>query len=163
MQRVEWVAGIMEGEGYFSINFRDNPNHNPRFQVGVVMTDEDVIRSLHRATGLGSVRGPHKQPGGNDKHKVRWTWGVQRREDVHTLLSAIYPYMHSRRREQIDRILGWLDFLRDDESPRGIRRVGDKFAYELRYKGEYFYKGGFKTARSADIERQRHRQLLATK
>lgn len=163
MQRVEWIAGLMEGEGYFSINNRPDPKHNPRFQVGVVMTDEDVIRSLHRTTGLGSVRGPHKQPGGNLKHKVRWTWGVQRREEVRILLTTIYPYMHSRRKEQIEKILNWLDFLENDESPRGVRRTGKKFAYELSYKGEHYYRGGFGTAREAHIEKEKHRRVLAAK
>lgn len=46
-EEVAWVAGLLEGEGYFSIS---SARHR-QARVVCSMTDEDVVRKLHVLAG----------------------------------------------------------------------------------------------------------------
>jgi hypothetical protein len=83
-----WLAGIIEGEGYFGTT----PRHGV---VRVVMTDEDVIGSLRAVSGIGQVnelsrRAPH--------HRTPYAWSVAREPNVLALTQAIAPLLGQRRR-----------------------------------------------------------------
>lgn len=69
------------------------------------MTDEDVIRKLHRFVGVGYV---HEDPGNqrqNPNYKMMWRWSVARREDVTMVLTRIRPHMGERRGGRVDELL----------------------------------------------------------
>lgn len=89
MNEVEcaWVAGLLEGEGSFVfVGRRDRSRTFP--QINCSMTDEDVIRKLHRFVGVGYV---HEDPGNqrqNPNYKMMWRWSVARREDVTMVLTS---------------------------------------------------------------------------
>jgi hypothetical protein len=90
-----WAAGIMEGEGYFSLE------RSPMVRVN--LTDEDVLRKLYDGLGVGNFSGPHPPTG--SQRKPRWTWYVARRRHLEALLRAIRPWMGMRRGKRIDDIL----------------------------------------------------------
>lgn len=105
MAEIAWVAGVLEGEGYFGLipKKTKSPEHYWEVRIQCNMTDEDVIRRLHELTGLGAVRGP--LPVQKDHHKPAFSWTVNRRSEVICLLNQIRPWMGQRRKARIDDIL----------------------------------------------------------
>lgn len=95
-RHIYWLAGIFEGEGWFS-SHKDGANI-VRGSLAVKMTDEDTIKRLKALTGIGSIHGPY-QPKGN--RKLTWTWRVAKRGDVFRLMLAMYPLLSERRKEQL--------------------------------------------------------------
>lgn len=94
-----WLAGILEGEGYFGIRSDDRKT----LQVKVEMTDEDIV--LRIAHFVGKLTGRH--------HDLSY---VSRRDKVHTndtcilalygkdakkVMKAVLPIMGTRRRKKI--------------------------------------------------------------
>lgn len=74
MQRMKrydlyWVAGVLEGEGCFTINKGPATKDGSRLlraRIHLNMVDEDIVRRVHRLLGVGSVGGPYGQDR-NDK------------------------------------------------------------------------------------------------
>lgn len=105
---IAWAAGIIEGEGTFSIG-KDRTK-----SVIVRMTDKDVVLRLRSIFG-GNFTGPHvylSAPG----RKPLYRWSVSRREEVVELLRAILPHMGERRTKRIKELLEF-----DEKFPRGYR------------------------------------------
>lgn len=102
-----WVAGLLEGEGSFNIS--KQTSHGRHYQYARVMcnmSDEDVIRKLHRVTGLGTLGGPYKAPGKKRQHwNPMWRWTVAAQKEVGVVLNAVYPLMGDRRQKQIRDVL----------------------------------------------------------
>lgn len=92
---IAWVAGIIEGEGYFS-----SVNNGTSVRVGVNMTDLDVIEKLQSITGIGTII--NKTIVSN--RKPAYIWRVSKYKDVSRLMLAIYPLMSSRRQMKIDQM-----------------------------------------------------------
>lgn len=110
-----WVAGLLEGEGTFYWAKPVPKKHAGFGSIVVRMTDEDVIRKLHRVTGVGTVSGPYvdKRP----NHRPTWNWQVSSYHETTELLQEILPLMGVRRAEKIRMILaGW------EQGPRRRRR-----------------------------------------
>lgn len=101
-----WVAGLLEGEGCFSIKQRS-------ISISCNMTDEDTIAQLHELTEHGRMRGPTTRP----NRKPIWGWDMSRRVDVVNLLVALRPYMGIRRTARIDEMLDW-----NEANPLGRQR-----------------------------------------
>lgn len=93
------MAGLLEGEGSFSIYDR----YPAYICIRCTMTDEDVLRRLHLATGVGSVCKPSQRP----NRKQTWYWNVSRRPDVVQLLNDLLPHMGLRRSAKIVQMLAW--------------------------------------------------------
>ena len=94
-----WAAGLFEGEGSIELTCRGG--FNPRLAVIVSMSDEDVVRRLHRSVGYGTVhtilpREPH--------HKVQWRW---RANNLHAgrFLGEIGHHLGERRRARANEAL----------------------------------------------------------
>lgn len=107
-----WVAGLLEGEGFFTIakpHYMDNGKLRGRGQVGIGcgMTDEDVILKLRAITGVGIIF-QDRRSGRNPKHKQLHTWRLSKRADVEYLLPRLRPLMGRRRGERIDEMLAYL-------------------------------------------------------
>lgn len=103
---VGWVAGLLEGEGCFSLGSRkhgDKTYHYPRVQC--IMTDPDVLNKLAQYVGVGNVSGP---TGYNDPkrshYKDRYHWAIYSQNAI-DLMIAIYPHMGVRRQEKIEEVL----------------------------------------------------------
>jgi hypothetical protein len=63
------------------------------------MTDEDVVRRLHRIIGIGTVIGPHIAGFCEDgrPYKAQWQWKIAAQEDVLNFCALLAPEMCERR------------------------------------------------------------------
>lgn len=103
-----WVAGIIEGEGWFV------RNKSTGLQICVAMTDYDTIERLKQITGIGRIN-ERKFTEVNKKNQLQWTVG--KRSDVVDLLNQILPLMSIRRSGQIQEVLD-IAKIRDEEVER---------------------------------------------
>lgn len=89
-----WVAGLLEGEGYFGTSAAGG-------QVYAViqcnMTDLDILQVLQTVTGGGRINGPYPT---NPLHKPSYAWKVSGTE-ARRLMRALMPMMGQRRQGQI--------------------------------------------------------------
>lgn len=98
-----WIAGLIEGEGYFGIRKRKGVEGTSYgFSITVAMTDEDVINKLHRLVPLGSVCKENRITKGG---KNVWRWHLSNSSAVRDFLITIFPLMSSRRQDRIRKIL----------------------------------------------------------
>jgi hypothetical protein len=104
-----WLAGIIEGEGYFGLMSRryDSKKNGTVIysypMCKVVSTDEDVVNTVKEVAGFGYiVKSKWKA---QEHHKDQWVWTVAARKDFSELIERIYPFMHSRRKAKIDEIV----------------------------------------------------------
>lgn len=103
---IAWAAGILEGEGCFSYHKKANRPNTYLCSIHCEMTDEDVLESLHNIFGVGKFYKINQRIG---NRKQSWRWVVYRQEDVFNILIKILPYMHSRRRQKIETLFGFLE------------------------------------------------------
>lgn len=101
--KLGWVAGILEGEGSFTLS--SSKGRSKRIRVSVEMTDIDVVEGLYEVTGIGRVyictqRKPEWKPSR--------VWAVSVRQDCFDLMQAVYPLMGKRRSAKIDECLAIL-------------------------------------------------------
>lgn len=94
-----WVAGLLEGEGCFSLSW--GSRSYPRFTVKCNMTDRDVVEHLHSLCG-GKLAGPYQRtsPAGKPA-KDQWVWTIGRKDSMKELLLDLLPYMCTRRSAKI--------------------------------------------------------------
>ena len=91
-----WLAGLLEGEGYFTLKRGKYPF------VQVVSTDKDVVDRVACLVGFGSTRGPYYKK--NPNTKGYYQWQIQGDLAVEVMLT-IYDLMMNRRKETILYIL----------------------------------------------------------
>lgn len=103
-----WAAGILEGEGCFSLNKRKSRPNTYTSAIHCEMTDEDVIKSLYETFKVGNYY-PIKKRSDGQIRKPSWRWTVYKQEDVFGVLMKISPYMHSRRKEKISDLIKHLE------------------------------------------------------
>lgn len=111
-----WVAGLLEGEGCFSIFTRSSATHNHKsLAIHCEMTDQDVIEKLHRLVGCGTVNKRQNTSGRKDRRerKPTWIWSVQNHEGIKKVCESIYPFMGKRRQQKIKEML---DYVRSKNS-----------------------------------------------
>lgn len=101
-EEVAWLAGLLEGEGYFSISWQYS---RPSFGISCKMTDKDVLEEARRIAG-GKLYGPRFNGPGK---KPFWVWQINHRASVRNLLVALRPTMGRRRAARIDLILTTMD------------------------------------------------------
>ena len=102
---IDWLAGLLEGEGYFVIKSFLKGDKTYRYaNVGVQMTDLDVLEKVHDFTGVGHVR-PVKNGEGHLGIKQVYQWYVSKHQDALDLMKTVRPLMGERRGERIDAIL----------------------------------------------------------
>lgn len=108
---VGWIAGIIEGEGWFVKNPKS-------LRVSVAMTDYDTIERIHRLTGIGQL---NERKFKKKKDQLRWDVGVY--GDIEALLNLILPLMSARRSGQIREVLVALEKKRIERERRAIEFV----------------------------------------
>lgn len=100
---MEWLAGIVEGEGCFTMTTAYG-RIQPRFCL--VMTDEDIVRRAYEVVGVGNVTFGERQ---GDNRKDVWRWIVCGYKAIALGLS-LYPYLGQRRRARIAEITkAWMN------------------------------------------------------
>lgn len=113
MDSVDWLAGLLEGEGSF-VEFADTNSDMWRCKVYLKMTDLDIIeRAQQAAGGVGTIckANPPSKPG---HWKDSWQWQVQSVPDAIYVMLGVLPFMGQRRSTKIEEILdhavreGWM-------------------------------------------------------
>lgn len=109
---LHWAAGLLEGEGCFSLFNRTHKSGNvsPQFAIHCEMTDKDVIERLHGVFQVGTicVRENNNRKDGV-KRKTSYIWSVQKQEHIRQVLSLILPIMGERRSSKIKQMLDLLN------------------------------------------------------
>jgi hypothetical protein len=103
IRNIEWIAGLLEGEGCFSLN-RSLPGNA---SIGLAMTDHDVVQRFAGYLGC-NVR--TEQPSNSALGKKRKTIYVTTVASTKAvgLMMTIYPLMGFRRKTKIREIvLAW--------------------------------------------------------
>lgn len=113
-QSLAWLAGLLEGEGYFGTIINRVAGRAYRYpRIGVNMTDADVIG---RVASLWGVSVYVMRPAGLSKKTAYRTIILGSRAAI--WMRQLYPFMGARRREQIDRALAEWEALPDANEPR---------------------------------------------
>lgn len=94
-----WAAGILEGEGCFSIHRRKDRSNTLNTAIHCEMTDEDIIRRLHAVFKVGTVNVRRNMSGRKDTRarKATWIWSAQKKSDVLEVILRVLPYLGERR------------------------------------------------------------------
>ncbi len=107
-----WLAGIIEGEGSFSLRERKGKmgiSYTPMIQL--TSTDLDTINKLKYLLPAGTTCNLKLREG----RKQNYKFALCVREAIYDLLPVIFPLMGSRRQERIREILAHPTFKRRDE------------------------------------------------
>jgi hypothetical protein len=83
---IGWLAGILEGEGTFL--------SGQGIGIHVTMTDLDIIERLQAVTGLGHI---YVLALKKEHYKQSWCWAVQRRAHIRHVITAVPPWLGTRR------------------------------------------------------------------
>jgi hypothetical protein len=94
-----WLAGLLEGEGYFQIT-KSRPNNPTQVLIRLSMTDKDVVE---KAAKLLNV--PINCKAQTTEKKTIYSISLSRRDDVEKVLLQILPHMGSRRSGRINECL----------------------------------------------------------
>lgn len=108
-----WVAGILDGEGYFGIHYSVHKNGREYWKivVSVEMTHEPTIDRLLSLTGLGfKMSRPER-----NNHRQTFIWKMAWRESVE-LLNYVYQYLFTKK-ESADTIIKF------SESTSNVTRI----------------------------------------
>jgi len=82
-----WLAGFIDGEGSFIVvNTRSRPPF--RFQLCQRYDNGDIVREIHRRTGLGRVC--IGKPRGTTRQQIKWS--IQKRDDLEALIALLDTY-----------------------------------------------------------------------
>lgn len=109
---IAWIAGLLEGEGCFSICTRKTSKHDHKsLAIHCEMTDEDTIEKLHRVTKCGTINVRKNTSGRRDdrNRKQTWIWSVQNHAGIYKVCCAIYPHMSKRRQEKIKELIEYVE------------------------------------------------------
>jgi len=94
-----WAAGLFEGEGWITLNNRADGDRNR--QVGIQMTDEDVMRRWVKIIGPTSrfkdLYGPYHPPSMKEHHKEQWGWIISKKSELTRVLQMLLPMFGERR------------------------------------------------------------------
>lgn len=104
---IAWAAGILEGEGCFSVFKRKDRPNTTTCSIHLEMTDEDIIRRVRDVFNVGTVNIRQNVTGRSDKRprKVSWIWSVQNKTGVRSVLEAVLPYLGDRRTKKAKELL----------------------------------------------------------
>jgi hypothetical protein len=138
----DWIAGIYEGEGSFFVSHRDKPWHK---RIAVGMCNREVIYHLRRLTGVGVLTAFNPS---NPNWNIKYSWNVNKRRDIESVVGILYPYMCTRRRDTVHRLVQEPD----NSVPRPVVTL-DYLAGYLEGEGYFGYKYTSRiTAMSKDLD-----------
>lgn len=88
-----WLVGILEGEGSF---MRPSPSSSHYPKIDLEMRDEDVIKRVSVLWGISYRKRDRHRLNTSITYHIRLTGSRAVR-----LMRAVYPYLSSRRKEQV--------------------------------------------------------------
>lgn len=95
-----WLAGLLEGEGYFQIT-KPRHHHPTQVVIRLSMTDRDVVEKAARL--LNNV--PINQKARTSERKTIYSISLSKRDEVEKILLQILPFMGNRRSQRINECL----------------------------------------------------------
>lgn len=106
---IAWIAGLLEGEGYFGIDNRSKDRYEisktpPAPFIKISMVDEDIIQRLSKLLDKSYFSPSRKTVTG----KQVYTLHIGEKEKVLFILQKILPYMGMRRGERITESISYL-------------------------------------------------------
>jgi len=134
---VAWLAGLLEGEGYFGIiNSRVGGKTYRYPRIGVNMTDLDVIDRVGTMWGIKTFSWQPPPPSKKRQHRVMISgWAAA------DWMRRLYPWLGDRRRQRIDRILAEYD-AQEPTQKRRSRACSEAAAKRSRRLDGTFEKSG---------------------
>ena len=100
MSDIHWLAGLLEGEGHFSMETSNYKYHYPRIKLK--MTDKDVVDRAGRL--LGKTTKPVSRTGVPAHHKDQWVVDMAGKKAA-VWMMTLYSLMGERRKAKIKSIL----------------------------------------------------------
>lgn len=121
-----WLAGILEGEGCFSICHRETSlgKKYSSFAIKLSMTDKDVVEKVFQLVGVGKFR--PSIPRKPDHYKPISIWSVNGHDGVKRICKSVLPFMGIRRGEKIRYILQGMI----ESPPRKKWQHGTRWGYD---------------------------------
>lgn len=122
-----YLAGIIDGEGCISINHAGEWKTNKSFQCKVRLANSNldlinwVMQTLEKL-GIKGYIAHSRRCENNPKWKRVYDLGILNQTKCHTVLSAIRPYLVSKR-AQADLVLEWIDSRWNRKKPEGFRYI----------------------------------------
>lgn len=104
-----WGAGLLEGEGCFSIFHRKDRRSTVQCAIHLEMTDLDTVQRVQNVFKCGNMKGPIRRP--KDlltNRKPTWIWSVQTQADIYSVLCRIFPYLSERRQLKAKELIDYL-------------------------------------------------------
>ena len=102
-----WAAGILEGEGCFSIFQKKNKTYKT-LAIHCEMTDEDTIRKLQEVLGVGNIN-YRKSRDDRKVSKPSWILSIQKQKDIFNTLIRVMPYLRKRRLDKAKEMFEYLE------------------------------------------------------
>jgi hypothetical protein len=91
-----WLAGLLEGEGYFS----SSNNNSSNIKIGIKMTDKDVMERVANILGVGVVYCKPEKSHWKPQYVVRLS-----NKRAKELMELLHPLMGLRRKAAIETAL----------------------------------------------------------
>ncbi len=101
-----WAAGVFEGEGSAVCRPMSYRRRALQRRLQISMSDEDVLLRFRDVVGTGSVRPlkARREHGGGPR-KPMFRWSCSKWSDIERIARTFYPFLLSRRRQQVDWLL----------------------------------------------------------
>src|SRR5713101_5647962 len=100
-EEIAWIAGLLEGEGCFSINNK----YDIQPQIHIRMTDLDVIERARSILGGNCVIREEKRNNKNSKLKNIFNYSISSSKLALEWMHILYPWMGRRRQSKIRQII----------------------------------------------------------
>jgi hypothetical protein len=161
---VAWAAGLFEGEGFLSV-YQRKYGAKIQPQIGLGMTDRDVVDRFMRIVGCGAIYIAKPGTGG---HKQCHCWRLYEAEKVREVVALFLPYFGERRRAKAEELLQRIAGIQSHNSkkthcPKGHALEGDNLVLEpIKRAGTTYYARRCKVCRQEQA-RERARKRLGIK
>jgi hypothetical protein len=160
---IAWAAGLFEGEGFMSV-YQRQFGAKVQPQIGLGMTDRDVVERFVAIVGCGSISVVKPGTGG---HKPVHCWRLYEAVEVRRVVAMFLPLFGERRTARALALLEQIKdvqphFSRKSHCPRGHEYVGDNLQLEeIQRNGRTYFSRRCRTCRT-DQERTRKARARAT-
>lgn len=127
-----WLAGLLEGEGYFGIDNRSANRYETSTTpakpfIKLAMTDQDIVEKVSTMIGKRYFIAGRPTAAG----KTVYILHIGARETVKPILLGILPYMGQRRSERINQCLKLIEQWEDWNESGGRSKMA-KIGYEAK-------------------------------
>jgi len=101
---IAWIAGFFDGEGNIGCVRRKYVG----LHVQIGQADPELLERIRDTLDFGKVYGPYRAGGSfttRNGFKPKWLWMVQGFERVQAFAAMVWPWLSTRRRDQVRQTL----------------------------------------------------------